>query len=276
MDGNSESHNAKRKAIRRHLTGGQQLLNLYHGCFDQRTILHELMHVLGFYHEHNRSDRDKYVTIFDENIIDRDKHQFVKIENRQSHLWTLYDYDSVLHYNTTAFSRNNKETMVPKNQNRMIGVRMKLSLYDITKINKLYCTESTRARMLAEELLDKVTTLESDSHALSQALGSCQNELESRTHEVLGKIAALEQKLMDVMMERRECSCPAGPPGPPGIPGMDGRDGREGPKGETGPPGPIGPSGKDGKDGERGEKGERGQRGEQGPPGSLYSDKKDL
>uniref|UniRef100_A0A915BJ65 Metalloendopeptidase n=1 Tax=Parascaris univalens TaxID=6257 RepID=A0A915BJ65_PARUN len=247
--------------------GGQQLLNLYHGCFDHRTILHELLHVLGFYHEHNRFDRDKYVTIIEENIIDRDKLQFLKIEERKSHLWTLYDYDSILHYNSTAFSKNNKETIIPKNKNKMIGVRMKLSLYDISKINKLYCTESTRARMLAEELLDKVTTLEADSNTLNEAVDSCKNELQTRIDEMSRKMAILEHKLMNIAMERRECSCPPGPSGPPGPPGVDGRDGREGPRGEIGPPGPAGPSGKDGKNGERGQRGERGERGERGPPG---------
>ena len=33
------------------------------------TIMHELMHVLGFRHEHNRPDRDRHVTIYWDNVI---------------------------------------------------------------------------------------------------------------------------------------------------------------------------------------------------------------
>jgi hypothetical protein len=50
-------------------TGGQ-ILNLGPGCFTEQIILHELLHALGFWHEHSRTDRDNYVDIKYNNIID--------------------------------------------------------------------------------------------------------------------------------------------------------------------------------------------------------------
>jgi len=48
-----------------------QLLWLFAGsskCITHSEVLHETMHLLGFVHEHNRMDRDQYVTVLNENI----------------------------------------------------------------------------------------------------------------------------------------------------------------------------------------------------------------
>lgn len=53
--------------------GGRQNVNLRanrigYGCFRLGSIMHELMHALGFYHMQSSSVRDKYVKIAWPNI----------------------------------------------------------------------------------------------------------------------------------------------------------------------------------------------------------------
>ncbi|KAB7493697.1 Astacin-like metalloendopeptidase, partial [Armadillidium nasatum] len=51
--------------------GGAQKVDLATGCKEfMRYIFHELFHVLGFEHEHIRPDRDEYISVEYENIID--------------------------------------------------------------------------------------------------------------------------------------------------------------------------------------------------------------
>jgi len=48
--------------------GGRQAVSLGLNCETPSIVKHELMHALGFYHEHSRPDRDDHVIIQSSNI----------------------------------------------------------------------------------------------------------------------------------------------------------------------------------------------------------------
>ncbi|XP_068191530.1 hatching enzyme 1.2-like [Antennarius striatus] len=119
--------------------GGPQVVSLFvYGCLDHGIIQHELLHSLGFYHEHNRSDRDKYVRINWEMIPGVFAHNFAKEDT--NNLNTPYDYSSVLHYGSTAFaSVYGGTTITPIPDSSVpIGQTDEMSDIDILKINRLY------------------------------------------------------------------------------------------------------------------------------------------
>ncbi|KRZ07895.1 Zinc metalloproteinase nas-14 [Trichinella zimbabwensis] len=120
--------------------GGNQTLSLeVEKCFSKGIIAHELMHVLGFFHEHSRTDRDNFVRIIENNVLPGMLKNFEKYSN--SILDTLkmpYDYGSVMHYHKLAFSKNGRATIVPYRRKTNIGQRFQLSEIDAAKINKLY------------------------------------------------------------------------------------------------------------------------------------------
>ena len=56
---------------------------------------------------------------------------------------SLYDYDSIMHYGSYAFSSNGKKTIVPiQDPAATIGQRDDLSAKDISELNTLYDCQS--------------------------------------------------------------------------------------------------------------------------------------
>ena len=101
------------------------------------------MHILkifsftGFFHEHTRSDRDKYITIEWKNIPTSWKHNFRPCTDRKCNdLKVGYDFRSIMHYGPRL---KGKTAIVAKKKGVTFGQRSKLSKKDLIGINEFYC-----------------------------------------------------------------------------------------------------------------------------------------
>uniref|UniRef100_A0AAY4AP95 Metalloendopeptidase n=1 Tax=Denticeps clupeoides TaxID=299321 RepID=A0AAY4AP95_9TELE len=124
-------------------TGGVQPLYVGPSC-TAGNICHELMHTLGFFHEHSRQDRENYINILYGNIIQGKESNFLL--ERGDSLGLPYDLSSILHYGSNFFSSNGQPTILPKSPGVSIGQRSHLSALDVAKVKRLYkCGESLKS-----------------------------------------------------------------------------------------------------------------------------------
>ncbi|XP_051721885.1 meprin A subunit beta-like isoform X9 [Ctenopharyngodon idella] len=140
-----ESHEGCWSYVGRTSSGGQTL-SIGDGCGTKAVVEHEFLHALGFWHEQSRYDRDDYVTIKLENIIEGKESNFDKYgENVTTIQGTPYDYYSVMHYDKNAFGNGNGSTIITKRPEfqDVIGQRMDISEYDAIELNKLYKCNSS-------------------------------------------------------------------------------------------------------------------------------------
>ncbi|XP_065648147.1 low choriolytic enzyme isoform X2 [Hydra vulgaris] len=115
-------------------------VSLAGGCLRLGTVLHEIGHSIGLYHEQSRPDRDDHVTIVWNNIQSDMRFNFDKFDrNRINSLGFPYDYESMMHYDQTAFGsgRVTIRTKDPSKQN-LIGNRQGFSEIDKQQINAMY------------------------------------------------------------------------------------------------------------------------------------------
>ncbi|XP_040289824.1 meprin A subunit beta-like [Bufo bufo] len=128
------------------MQNGKQQLSIGTGCDTVEIVQHEFLHALGFYHEQSRSDRDDYVTILWKNIQFGMDHNFFSYSDTETTFLDVpYDYTSVMHYPSTAFSANGNPTIQTKKAafNNLAGKQMDLSANDALKLNRLYnCSSS--------------------------------------------------------------------------------------------------------------------------------------
>lgn len=118
-------------------TGGRQEISVEND--NMGTVIHEIMHALGFRHTHCREDRDKFVSINMGNVEKGQEHNFEKCVDKQSNLGT-YDFTSCMHYPSYGFAvREGLKTMTRKDGNtEEMGQWESMSATDISNISLVY------------------------------------------------------------------------------------------------------------------------------------------
>lgn len=129
--------------------GGRRTLNFSQDwCWQNRPgVVHEIGHVLGLMHEHQRPDRDQYIQINTQNILSGfvfafDKFQTAGVEQSN------YDFESIMHYHAWSYAKVPggaliaNATMIAKPpyvaKTSTMGYATTVSLGDIGVINWMY------------------------------------------------------------------------------------------------------------------------------------------
>ncbi|KAK4325869.1 hypothetical protein Pmani_003573 [Petrolisthes manimaculis] len=85
-----------------------QKVSIGPGCENVGIAIHEIGHAIGFYHEQSRSDRDHFIHVNKENIVDGVESNF----DKHSTVTTVpFDYSSIMHYSLLAGSKNGLPTI---------------------------------------------------------------------------------------------------------------------------------------------------------------------
>jgi hypothetical protein len=101
------------------------------------TLLHEMGHATGFWHEQSRPDRDSYVTVNFNNMVNT-AYGDSTIQYDDMQALTLYDWSSVMHYFPLNFSKNGSPVLESIPAGMRLSNVVGYSAGDIDAIRRLY------------------------------------------------------------------------------------------------------------------------------------------
>lgn len=116
--------------------GGAQTIHLSSSAYASKgTIMHELCHILGLYHEMCRTDRDNYIKIDFSKLSSDESYQFKKYKDRKENGAdvSVFDYESIMMYSSYI---NGKLVMTKLNGDIIYSNRSYLTSTDMLAIAK--------------------------------------------------------------------------------------------------------------------------------------------
>ncbi len=120
--------------------GGHQPVFLDDRCSDSE-ITHEIMHAVGFVHEHSRPDRDRFVKVNWDNILDEKRDQFETVPEELAKIVMNrpFDFKSAMIYQSSAFAKDRGSwTLQSLREEKIEPPENGLSSEDIARVNQLY------------------------------------------------------------------------------------------------------------------------------------------
>lgn len=135
--------------------GGMQLIRASQNC-SVGNMIHEILHAAGLWHEQSRCDRADFVSILWNNISSGRENNFGQrcatlntpgpFDRRDGEDIGAYNYGSIMHYGSFAFSANGGRTILPRGSGKAdiltkafsMGQRDQITQGDINTVNRLY------------------------------------------------------------------------------------------------------------------------------------------
>lgn len=156
--------------------GGKQIINL--ADFSASTIIHEICHALGMFHEQCRNDRDEYITVDYSNIVNDEKiRSNFRLIDQNYHRIGHFDFESIMLYGSYIPDISidpSKPIMKRKDGSTFFGGE-KLSEDDKRFINKFYLPYVAREDVCVE--LDSVMYDANNNRLSAERIAQIQSKL---------------------------------------------------------------------------------------------------
>jgi hypothetical protein len=131
--------------------GGKQSVTLEPG-FGVDTLIHELGHALGLQHEHQRPDRDSFVTVDEDKIQPGQGHNFDKLSPADVVVGPTYDLRSIMHYRASTFGAGGQSPLESIPPGQTMDTSSTLTATDSGFVNLIYPNLSVVRRSSSSDL----------------------------------------------------------------------------------------------------------------------------